>query len=283
VVVLAAVLGVAPAASATDVSGAELQRLAARAEHDPAALERLRGVDRVDGRPVDLETALRDAEGAELASRLRTLRSGGSAPGGSAASDPRGAARDVLAEGRFHQSKAFRPLRGVLDWLSGGVRRVGEAIGGVVSALADAVPGGGPVLWGLFAALVIAATAFLTSRVVRRRAGDVRASAAKPRADPALDPRRLEREAETAERRGELERAIRLRFRAGLLRLDRSKRISFRESITSREVSRRLRSPDFDRLARTFDEIVYGRRAPQPGDAASTRDGWARVLGAEAR
>ena len=43
-------------------------------------------------------------------------------------------------------------------------------------------------------------------------------------------------------------------------------------------LARRLRSGDFDRVAASFDEIVYGRRAPQPPDLELSREGWRTVL-----
>jgi hypothetical protein len=51
-----------------------------------------------------------------------------------------------------------------------------------------------------------------------------------------------------------------------------------RPSLTSAEVARRLRSPVFDEVARSFDEVVYGRRRAVPEDAETARAGWAEVL-----
>jgi hypothetical protein len=85
-----------------------------------------------------------------------------------------------------------------------------------------------------------------------------------------------------AERRGDFEAALRLRFRAGLVRLGRAELIALRPSITSAEVSRALRVPAFDRLAADFDEVVYGRRPPRRDDVETARREWPQVL-AEAR
>ena len=49
-------------------------------------------------------------------------------------------------------------------------------------------------------------------------------------------------------------------------------------SLRTREARRALRNPRFDRLARDFDEVVYGRRAPRPEDVAAARTEWPRVL-----
>ena len=93
-----------------------------------------------------------------------------------------------------------------------------------------------------------------------------------------IDPDQLERQAEEAERRGELEAALRLRFQAGLIRLDRAGALRYRADATTGEVSRALGSTTFDTLAETFDEVVYGERETLPGDVESARRDWPRVL-----
>ena len=96
------------------------------------------------------------------------------------------------------------------------------------------------------------------------------------------DPADLERLADEAERRGDLEVALRLRFRAGLLRLGRARALPLRPSLRTREARRALRSARFDRLARDFDEVVYGRRPPSAADVETARSEWPQVV-AEAR
>jgi hypothetical protein len=206
------------------------------------------------------------------------------AGGGGSAADAGRARHDaarILGERRFHSHHAPRPFRGVLKWLSKLLAGPAHAIGRVFDRIARHIPGGSITLWTILAALVVALAAFAASRVIRRRAHEALAQP-RPAPEEPLDPRRLEREADAAERAGELERAIRLRFRAGLLRLHRARAIEFRESLTSGEVARKLRSADFDSLARAFDEIVYGRRVPRAPDVQEHREGWARVLAAAA-
>ncbi len=58
--------------------------------------------------------------------------------------------------------------------------------------------------------------------------------------------------------------------------------LPLRPSLRTREVRRTLRSPRFDRLARDFDEVVYGRRSPSAADVETARIEWPRVV-AEAR
>ncbi len=99
-----------------------------------------------------------------------------------------------------------------------------------------------------------------------------------------LDPDALEREAEQAEAAGDLNLAIRLRFRAGLMRLDRAGAIRYRPSLTSSQVAHTLRSRDFEELAARFDAVAYGGRTADAGDVSDARDRWPRVLtGARSR
>ena len=274
-IVGAIALVLAPSAAATEVTGAELQSLAKRAPDDPQALARLRSVDSVDGQPVDLERALTGASGVELRLRLRALRtrSGGAGP----VPNARGQAEKILSERRFQDDATPRPLRRPLEWLSAPVRRVGKALDRLVTWLAGPLPGGESTFWAIVALLVCSTAAVFAVRISRGRVGATREGSRRGRA-PRLDPGRLEREADTAERRGDFELALRLRFRAGLIRLGLAEAIPLRDSLTSGEVRRRLRQDEFDLLATTFDEVVYGGRSPQRSDVEHARAGWPRVL-----
>lgn len=262
-----------PVAPAEDVSRETLARLAERAAQDERVLERLERVDSVDGTPVDLSRALDGAEGGELEERLEALAEP-VAPGAAPRPGPaREQAREILAERRFHRTELPRPFARLLDWIGGRLRPLGDALGW----LADRFPGGSLVLFPLAGAAVAVAAALVAVRLGRRRAGGPERLRAE-HAAAAAGPAELERLADEAEQRGDHEAALRLTFRAGLLRLDRLRVLPFRESLTSGEVARRLRSPEFDRLARSFDEVVYGRRPPSREDAQEAREGWRRVL-----
>jgi len=95
----------------------------------------------------------------------------------------------------------------------------------------------------------------------------------------APDAGALEIAADLAEREGAIEQAVRLRFQAGLLRLDELGVLTYRPSLPNAAVSRRLGSPVFDELLRCFEEVVYGGRPAEPADARGSRDGWRQVLG----
>jgi hypothetical protein len=115
-------------------------------------------------------------------------------------------------------------------------------------------------------------------RISRRRSGVASERWRRERRPGRIEPGDLERKADEAERNGDLELALRLRFRAGLLRLGYADVVPLRDSLTSGEARRRLRLPEFDLIAATFDEVVYGRRAPVRDDLEQARSGWPRVL-----
>ena len=274
VTLAAALLVPATAARAEAVSAAELRALAARAIEDPAALERLRGVDSVDGRPADLRGALESASASELRARLAALAADGTDRAGDAAGARR-EAHEIVTGRRFSPPEVPGPFRGVLERLADWLAPVLD----VIPALDDLIPGGRPVVWALLVLLVGGGAGVLAARALRRRtgAGPARAGAA-GRADVPDDPDELDRRAREAAARGEHELALRLGFRAGLARLDRRGAIELRPSLSTGEVARALDSRSFDRAAERFDEIVYGRRPAGPDDVDAARAAWSDAL-----
>jgi hypothetical protein len=273
---LAALALAAPStASAQAVSGAELTALAERAASDPAARAELLRVEQVDGRPVAVGEALEGARGEELERRAGLIAASVEAADDEAppAAEQRRQAQELLDERRFHGAELPRPLQGPFEWL-------GDRIEPAIEWINDRgarVPGGPIVLWTILAAGVLLAAATLTSTTIRRRALAIeRARAAA--LPPTDDPRALEREAERAERESDWERAVRLRMRAGLLRLDRRNVIVYRPSLTTGEVARTLRSPAFSEVGERFDAIAYGGRPAERDDAEHARRAWAEVL-----
>jgi hypothetical protein len=168
-----------------------------------------------------------------------------------------------------------RPFEAILDtlgdWLS--------PLQGLWDWLRDLWPGAGSPAWWVLAGIVFLAAISIASLVMARRSRrSVTRAAVHHGVSTGDDPNELERRAAEAESGGDLEAAIRLRFLAGLLRLDRARVIEFHPWITSGQVARALRSDSFDDIAATFDRVVYGRLRPEPDDAANSRTGWARVL-----
>ncbi len=252
-------------ASARAVTRTEVQRLArSAAQDDPAALAALRAVDRVDGVPTDVGGALTGAGGPSLRQRLALL-----ARPGPAATDvtatPR--AHAILAERRFH---ALRH-RGLFD----------GAVTAVTRWLEDLLPDasgisvGPPLAAAALGALAIGAV--LAGRLIRRgvRAGAIPAASSPP---PAVTAAELERLAADADGAGDHAGAVRLRFRAGLLRLGQDGTLGYRASLSSREASRALGSARFDTLARDFDAVAYGDQHAGPEESTRARDGWRELL-----
>jgi len=264
-----AALIVAPAAAASSATPGQVAALAGRAESDPQALATLREIDRVGSMHVDLGSAL-NTTGPALAARLRVLAASSAAKGVSPA-DSRSSARSILSERRFRGSGVPRPLHRPLHWFGEKLRRLYDSI-------SAPLPGDGTLFWTIVAALVVAAAAYVAARLGQRRAGRIVELGARGARSAADDPGQLERDAALAEREGDFELALRLRFRAGLLRLGQRRALPARASLTNGEIGRRLRSESFRGLARDFDEVVYGRRPAASDDVDRARDGWPRVL-----
>jgi Domain of unknown function (DUF4129) len=186
--------------------------------------------------------------------------------------DARRRARRILGDRRFRTDPAPRPLRGPLRWLGDRLRPIGHAIARVFDAIPRSV-------WFAIAAAVVALAVVAIVRGVRRqRSKPVTSVPVRLTSEADDDPAALERAADDAERDGDLDRAVRLRFRAGLLRLGQRGAIRYRRSVTTGEVRRVLGSATFDELARTFERIAYGGQDAAPVDAEAARRNWPRVL-----
>jgi hypothetical protein len=197
-----------------------------------------------------------------------------------AAVDPdqaRRTARDILEGRQYRSSPTPRPFRRQLTWVGDRAHDVLDPIGRFLSELPLAMVVS-------FAAAIIALVVFFVVRLVRARRGspDPRRSAAMPVAETE-HPDDLERAADEAERDGRLGDAVRLRFRAGLLRLGDRGAIRYRPSVTTNEVRRVLGSDTFDELARTFEAIAYGGQAATEPDVDTARREWPRVVAGTGR
>jgi hypothetical protein len=189
--------------------------------------------------------------------------------------EARAQARDILAQDRYRGGHHHEGL----------LHGVFVTLGDWLESFTAALPGGSVTGW-LLLALAIAAVAVVVVNAVgarrrRRAAGRVAGPGDVPDA-ARLGPAELERRALEAERDGDLDAAVRLRFAAGLLRLDAIDAIDLRPSLTSGAVGRTLRSPRYDELATTHDAIAYGGRHAAGDDAATAREAWPMVVG-EAR
>ena len=245
-----------------------MRALAGAAQTSTRALAQLRALREVDGRPFELARALRTADAADLRARLRTLAAGGATTAPPFV--PRTRARSILGERRFHASPVPRPFHRPLVWLRGDraslpVRMLAHELDRIATRLVALLI----VRWRHFER---------DPQLVQDRAP---LRGGRGEQERRRDPRALERAADEAEAAGDAARALRLRFRAGLLRLGRADVVPLRESLTSGEARRIIRLRDFDGLARTHDEVVYGGRAARREDAVAAREHWPRVLEAK--
>ncbi len=189
------------------------------------------------------------------------------------AAQARARAREILRERRFRGSGVPRPFAGILRWIGDRLQPLRDRF----DDLAAWVPGGRPVVFLVLSALVLLAAAALARGSIRRRAAAA-GRAARARAPTRDDPAALERDADRAAAAGEWETAVRLRFRAGLLRLDARELIEYRPSLTTGELAAAVGSPTFERVGADFDAIAYGGRPAGEQDEAASREGWQRVL-----
>ena len=188
------------------------------------------------------------------------------------APEAREAARRILEEDRFHETHLPRPFARPLDWL-----------GDRLDALFGDIPGGPALGWLVVSAVVLSLAVVVGLALARRRGPSAAFRPTRTRTSAPADPRRLERQADAAEQAGDLERALRLRFRAGVLRLAERRLVDDPDGVTTGRLRRLLRSPDFDAAASAFDEVVYGRRPATTEDARLARAGWQAALAVSAR
>ena len=198
-------------------------------------------------------------------------------PDADRAARARAQARDVLSQRRFQPTELPSPLRSVRERVGSALRSAGAPFERAFNWFAGWLPGGRPVLLALLAAAVLAAAALLAARMAARRPAAPSAGAAGSPADR-VSAARLRQEAERAERRGDLEAALRLRFRAGLVELDSRELIELRPALTNHELLRAVSSPTLASLVDCFEAVAYGGRPAVARDVEQARDGWPRVV-----
>ena len=96
-----------------------------------------------------------------------------------------------------------------------------------------------------------------------------------------IDPRDLEREAETLGSHGDYVAAVRLLFHASLLRLQKFEKKPFRPGCTNRELLRRYRTSKLheplQRFVETIDTTWYGGRPCREEDYRACREGHGEI------
>jgi hypothetical protein len=190
--------------------------------------------------------------------------------------DPDGARRQaqrILSDRRFRSSPAPRPLRGPLQWLGDRITSALDHLGNFFGSVPT-------LIWVTILVAIVALVGWAISKRVKSRPARTNAGKATRSAadDEPESPDALERAADAAERDGDLAGAVRLRFRAGLLRLGDRGAIAYRPSVTTGEVRRTLGSERFDDLAGTFEAVTYGGRKADRPDVETARREWPHVL-----
>jgi Domain of unknown function (DUF4129) len=267
-------------ARGAEATAGEVRRLAAAAQRDHAARARLRAIDVVDGSPARLREALRGPD-AEVRARLRALAQGSAASAAEGSGLSSGAAREqareVLAQRRFQRTRVPSPLRRARERVGEALRSLGRALAGAFRWVAGWLPGGRPVLWVLLATFVLASTAFFAGRAATRRQDAAAGERGGGEREDRMSAAGLRQDAERAERRGDLEGALRLRFRAGLVELDSRELIELRPALSNRELLSAVPSPTLGELVDGFEAVAYGGRPAHEDDLRGARDGWPRV------
>jgi hypothetical protein len=193
-------------------------------------------------------------------------------------SQARAVARHILDSRRFKGSPVPRPLHSILRWIGDRLSPITHWIGDRFSWLPDWSQ---PWVLAIAIAVAVALVGYLVATSVQARA---RANRADRDEQPSIGvraetPAELESAAADAEARGDLALAVRLRFRAGLLRLDRDAHaITYRPSIPTAEVRAELQLESFDALADRFEDITYGGDRAETADTADARREWPRTV-----
>jgi hypothetical protein len=181
------------------------------------------------------------------------------------------------------QATAPRPLAGVLHDIGRGLEvAFGPAFRWIEHRILHPIGSGASDVFGRWAPVVgtivaVAVGATLALVLVRRRSRIAARSVEPPGPTELTDPEALEAEADEFAEAGAFSAAVRLRFEAGLLRLERAGLISDHRTGTDAELAGRLRSPTFDGLALRHEAVAYAGQDADEGDVREARIGWPRV------
>lgn len=240
--------------------------LAVAALSDPEAIDRLRQVSPLAGEALE-------GSPAEVTSRLETL---------SAQTLPDAEAQEDIAEASDRIESILAGPRYDTDlpppwvqWWDDLVARLTIWFTRLINGLVDDFS---PLLTaGVL--LVVGAAVWAIVKLARGRVREAERSAiARRRDERGIDPDRLLQLATDAERSGDLERALRYLYLAGLGRLAESGKVHLAPGTTSAEVAEELESSDFQRVWFRHDEVVFGERPMKLGDLSEARAEWSKLL-----
>lgn len=135
------------------------------------------------------------------------------------------------------------------------------------------------VLQALIGLAIIVALALGARFFISRRSASTPKEKSQRSAAPAqIDVGAIVEEAERASRAGDYATAIRLRFKAGIARLGRRGVIVGGEHTTNLRISDQLGLEEFDRLASSFERVVYGGQEADAGTDDESRTTWPAVI-----
>ena len=181
-----------------------------------------------------------------------------------------------------------RPLAGVLHAIGRAISVVfGPVVRWFVHHLFQPIGHGFVDVFGSWAGLVgillaVVGGALLATVLIRRRSRVGAEEAASVVEAASLDPSVLEAEAERLAAAGDFGGAVRLRFEAGLYRLESAGILADQRVRTDIELAAVIGSPTFETLAEQHQAIAYAAAGAGAGDVEQARQGWPLVP-AEAR
>lgn len=179
-------------------------------------------------------------------------------------------AQEVLQRPEFQTKLPTDATPFVLLWLLGWLQDVIEFLGHLFTFMWDISPLLAVGVVTLLVILLVALIGHIGYSFKQAMQNRTRNSRIEPLATKSLDPRSLEIEAEEAAHRQDYIRAIRLLFRASLMRIEQAAQRKSRPGITNREYLRRYRdTAAYDALkllVDTIDDKWYGYAACDQGD-----------------
>jgi hypothetical protein len=194
-------------------------------------------------------------------------------------------AQEILSHAPYsaRQATTRRPLAGLLHAIGRGLeivfgpifRWIGDHIFRLAGSGLSYFFGG----WALFVGIVLAVAmgVLLALVLVRRRSRIATRPSDQQSVEILANPDDLEAEADDLAARGAFAAAVRLRFEAGLLRLERAGLIADQRTSTGAELVNRIGSPTFDGLALRHEEVAYAGQPADEDDVRVARLGWLRV------
>lgn len=190
-------------------------------------------------------------------------------------------AHEILSQPAYtHVSRPPpRPLAGVLHAIGRALIFVfGPVFRWLRRELVDPVGHGLTDVFGSFApvvaiGLLVLVGALVAVLLIRRRAGAPAGTGPTLTGAAGVDPSELEREADRRAEAGDFAGAVRLRFEAGLRRLEQEGLLAEPDVRTGHQVAVRIGSPTFEGLAEQHEAIAYAAApAGAPDDERAQRD-----------